>query len=87
MELESSPIHLKSSLIELESSLIKLEGSVIELESSLIQLERCLSLYIVVAEIILYQIDSSNAIKLQARASCAKVYNVQNHSLNKIQNY
>ena len=42
------------------------------------QLESCLSLYIVVTEIILYQ-DSSNAIKIQARASCAKVYNVQNH--------
>ena len=41
--------------MELESSPIKLESSLIELESSLIQLESCLSLYIVVAEIILYQ--------------------------------
>ena len=35
--------------------MMELESSLNELESSLIQLESCLSLYIVVAEIILYQ--------------------------------
>ena len=42
-------------MMELESSPIQLETSLIELESSLIQLESCLSLYNVVAEIILCQ--------------------------------